>query len=249
MLKFKFIPAILVLMLFGSYQTAYSEEEAKFWLPLSPSPAGEVGGLFVGEYEQRVIDEDDLTVRRILFRMGWSPSAYLSVWVEGGVASLAIDNGETRMQGDFGGTAGVGGILAWADKKVLQGTLFLCGRGSMLNSKLGHDQTIRGLENSRRSSYEWWEASVLLGVSYKSDKMTIYLGPTATTFALVEDRSTRTSGPSFYRETNIYQSGIEPGGIIAILAPLKNRFNARFAIEASQNSVAVTLSAGQWGIP
>jgi hypothetical protein len=247
MLGKNIIRAIIFTLLLGFVHPALALDDIERWLPYSPAPTGEVGGQFSGEYEQFKIDEDDLAVRRIMLRMGWTPKSWVSLWFDAGFASLFIEDSDSRMQGDFGGTFGVGGSFVNPGKEITGLSLFASAKVSMFNSKLSSDRIEYGIERSRRSNYEQWQGALIGGLSYRTEKTMIFGGPVIKTFSLKEKRHVKTSVPSEFSKTNIYQSGIRPGGTIAIFTQLKHRCNLGASIEVDQSSLRFTLTFGQWG--
>ena len=169
-------------LLLGVVHPALALDDLERWLPYSPAPSGEVGGQFSGEYEQMKIDDDDLAIRRVMLRMGWAPETWASFWIDGGFASLYIEDANASVQGDFGGTFGLGGTFVYPSANVTGLSLFVSGKGSMLNSKLSSDRTERGVEISTRSNYEQLQGTVVGGISYRNEKTMVFGGPVIKTF-------------------------------------------------------------------
>ncbi|NQU06622.1 MAG: hypothetical protein HQ568_11060 [Calditrichaeota bacterium] len=234
-------------LLLGFVHPTLAIEDLECWLPYSPAPRGEVGGLFSGEYEQFKIDNDDLAIRRVMLRMGWTPGTWASFWIDAGFASLYIEDANASMQGDFGGTFGLGGSFVYPSANVTKLSFFISSKGSWLNSKLGSDRTERGVDISTRSNYEQLLGTITGGVSYCTGKTMVFGGPVIKTFSLKEKRHTKNSAPSKFSQTNTYQSGIRPGVTIGIFTRMKHRCNIWAAVEVGKSSMQFTIAFGQWG--
>ncbi len=239
------------------WNNVFAERPAGGWLPFSPAPVSEWGGVVCTEYDQCTIGADEIAVRRILLRMGWSPSSFAAFWIEGGLASLHLESENISMQGDFGTAAGVGMTLSAAGFDIFGLSSFISGHGTMFISRLGYDKlSASGLVRSRRSRYEWWEGYGLAGLSWHVSKGIFFLGPSVRALSQEEDRHTHTN-TSQYKETNTYQSALQPGITVGYFVPLKLHFNIWIAVEAYNIKIdesriegaRVTVSVGQWGSP
>ena len=247
---------LTVIFLIGTINPVIGQKADKKWLPFSPAPVGEFGGIVVSEYGQRTINSDEIEVRRILLRMGWSPTANIALWVEGGVASLHLENGIAKTQGDFGTAVGAGMTLCWSKARIFGLSPFIAGRGSMFISRLGNQRAVSsGLVRSTRSRYEWWEGFGTAGFSGDLGGVWLCFGPCSRILYQKENRLTQTSNQltqastSRYKEMSTYQSAILPGFTLALQIPLKWRFNTYVAAEIYEEGFKATVSFGQWGRP
>jgi len=242
--------AVIMLMV-GSVNPVIAETIGESWLPFSPAPAEHWGGVVATEYDQRTIGNDDLAVRRILLCMGWSPTGGAALWIEGGVASLYLESGGSKVQGDFGTALGAGMSLCWSNTHILGFSPFVSGRGTMFISRLGSERiSAIGLTRSTRSRYEWWEGFGMAGFTGDLGGAWLFFGPCFRSLYQQENRHTRTSNNiSWYKEKHTYQSAIQPGFTLALQMPLKLRFNTHISGEIYEEGFRITFSAGQWGLP
>jgi hypothetical protein len=250
-----FIRVATIILLIGSLNPVIAETTgdppaASGWLPFSPAPEGQWGGAVITEYDQRTIGSDELAVRRILMRLGWSPTGYTALWIEGGVASLYMESSGAKVQGDFGTALGAGISLCWSEARILDLSPFAAGRGTMYISRLGSQRIFgNGLSRSTRSRYEWWETYGVAGLVGDIGGSRLFFGPCCRSLYQQEDRHTRTSNNiSWYKEKHTYQSAIQPGFSLGLHLPLKLHFNTYLSGEIYEAGFKVTFSAGQWGL-
>ena len=244
------IPLTALLLIFVVSGPAVAVDGVDTWQPFSTAPAGEWGGLFSGEYEIRTVDDaNDVAIRRVLTRLGWTPSSFMALWIEGGVASLEIERDDKHMQGDFGFAGGAGITLSPSNLRFLSLAPFASGRLMMFISKAGGEWSEGSLKHvSLRSRFEWWEGCAQFGISSLIGRNLFFGGLAVRGISQVEDRLTRVNNTPAC-ETYTYSSGLEPGLVAGLYVPLGNRFNAWIVVEGYQEGVRFTVSAGQWGKP
>jgi len=219
------------------------------WLPLAIAPTGEWGGLVTGEYEMRAISSDDVTVQRYQFRLGTTPLPFASFWGEGGVAALTLESGSSTLRGDFGAAFGLGASLAYRTSPEQWLIPFVTGRATDFISRLGGEKDILfGVNQARRSRFEWREASGLAGLGWRLGVAELYAGAGARHLWQEEERSLRSHNTvdSF---TYTYRSGARVGVAIGCRYPLPNRLLLRAEAEVYDGSWKVGLAFGQWGMP
>jgi len=221
-------------------------------LPLASSPTKEFGGVIAGEFERRTIGGQRIYARRICLDMGYSPAPSLAVWVEGGIASLQLFTGGGQPMGAYGPAFGVGWIWAQPKLKWSELTPFLSGRATYFQSKLSDDELVGASIRSRRSRFEWTEATMLVGLSRP-----LSVGPRSSlvygAFGLrrlsqVEYRSVR-SGASYQRNQYNYSSGFGPEGMIGWQRQFSHRITLRIGAEVNSDGGRLTIAIGQWGAP
>ena len=225
------------------------EESGARWLPFSVAPEREWGGLVTGEYETRAIGSDDVTLQRYLFRLGTTPLPFLSLWGEGGVAALSLESGSSSLRGDFGAAFGVGATFAYLGGTNPRLIPFVTGRGTDFISRLGDDaDLISGVNQSRRSRFEWREGSGFAGLGLRLGRGELYGGAGARYMWQEEQRSLR-SHNTVDHYTYTYRSGVRAGVAAGCRYPLPHRLLLRAEAEVYDGMWRVGLGFGQWGMP
>ena len=247
---------LTVTFLIGMINPVIGQKNSETWLPFAPAPVGEFGGTIVTEFGQRAIDSDTIHVRRVMLRMGWTPTANIALWLEGGLASLYLDNDLAKMQGDFGTSVGAGTTLRWSSARIFGFNPYVSGRGSMFISRLGNEKMVSsGLTRTTRSRFEWWEGFGSVGFSGDLGGAWLYFGACCRVLYQKENRLTETSNQltqtsaSRYKEMTTYQSALQPGVAMGLQVPLKWRFNTNMTVEIYEEGFKAGFSIGQWGRP
>ncbi len=221
------------------------------WLPFALAPTGQYGASLNGEYDWREINGDKITVRRMLFRLGGTPTPYSTFWVEGGLASLELETGSRTMEGDYGTAAGAGITLSIPNGFYQGLTPFGSGRITYFNSCLSDDWDVtRLVRQARRSRYEWLEGFGVFGLTYPVRKGMILGGMVLRALSQDESRTTRTNNNDPYKQEYSYDSGLKGGAMAAVGLRFKHRFSAWVSAEYFiQSDARVTVAIGQWGRP
>jgi len=217
-------------------------------LPFSLAPRGQFGGIIAGEFDRRTISDDLIYVRRLLFRMGLTPSSAFSFWAEGGLASLQLFIADRQPQGAPGPAFGGGwnwnlNRFAWRSW-----TPFLAGRASWFQSKLSDDVRLGGVVQSRRSRFEWNEAGMMAGASQPMAKSLWSAGFVVRYLSQEEQRSMRT-GSNVRKSSSTYTSGLRPGFALGWRRDFKPRLVAMSLIEVYPEGGRILVGIGQWGSP
>jgi len=236
---------------------AYAEQndalmkDPEQWLPFSLAPIGQFGGSITGEYDTRSIGGSDLSVRRFLLRLGWSPSPNISLWAGGGVGNLLLEDASISLQGDYGTAVGAGVTLSTFDLEILGLKPFVSCKGMFLISRMSDDRAPTPTKiSSVRRRYQWYEGYGVIGGGLELQSSKLIGGATMRLLNQEEQRHTRNSLNQDVSENIFeYNSGIKPGVILAIQIPLDRRFSLWIAGEGYVDGFNVTLSAGQWGAP
>ncbi|NQT34170.1 hypothetical protein HQ587_03185 [bacterium] len=244
------IPLLTVICILFLCNTVQADESVASWTPFSPAPSGQIGGAVIGEYDWRTIDPEDITVQRVLLRMGWAPVKFASIWIEGGVAALSIESDSLSLKGDFGTAVGAGMTLSSGDFSFAGVTPFISARATMFISRISDDDRMNefGSQITERRRYEWLQGYGLIGLSLPVGSGLLFGGLALRGLSQEEERLTNYSGQEV-QETNTYTSGLKPGLTAAVLIPMKGRFTTCIAMEAYLEGMRISLTFGQWGTP
>ncbi len=219
------------------------------WLPFASAPAGEYGAVLTGEYDMRDFGGDDVAVRKLMFKIGWTPTKLSAFWIEGGLGSLFLECSGNRMQGDFGTALGAGTSLSLPKIPYIGISLLGTAKASMFVSKLSHDRSLPNDEfESRRSRYEWREVDASFGLARQFGGINFYGGAGALFLKQKEDRHMRSSNGNFKSSFN-YDSGVKPGVVGALTFQLRNRLHLLVSASVYDGSRKISIAFGQWGSP
>lgn len=229
---------------------AGAQNTFKGWLPEAAAPYNQFAGAFTGEFDQRTIGNDEVNMRRMLFRLGWTPVTFGTVWIEGGVANLELFSYDSHMTGDYGAAFGGGAAVKLEDVHILGLNPFLSVRGTYLVSRLEEDRpNNQGILNSRRSRYEWQEVHTAFGFCKSAWGGMLFGGANIMMLFQGEKRHVVTGTTADYSTEYYYESGLVPGVKAGYQIPLQHRLSFSVTGEVYASSYKILVSIGQWGAP
>ena len=232
-----------------SANPAVADSFGDIWLPFSPAPVGQWGGVLSGEYDRRWLGNDLVKTRRFLFRIGNAPARLGALWIECGAATFDMTTGTDELKGDYGLAMGGGWTVTYPRLQLSGFQPFISGRATYLQAFLKYEKVVSNVTQTTDSRFVWQEASGVIGVFSKLlDKYVIHCGVKLRTLYQDEFRNVRTSNSDDDYQY-IYRSGVKPGAEITVLIPLRNRFSISLTAELFLHSQVITLTFGQWGKP
>lgn len=218
------------------------------WLPFSPSPVGQWGGLLSGEYDRRWLGNDLVKTRRFLFRVGNTPFSFGALWIECGAATFDMTTGPDEFKGDYGLAAGGGWVLTEPHLQLAGIQPFISGRATYFQTFLKYQKVISNITQNIDSRFVWQEASGVIGIFRKWKHYTVHGGVKLRALYQDEFRNVKTSNSDDDYQYQ-YRSGVEPGAEISLFIPLRNRLSIGMTAELFMHSQVITLTFGQWGKP
>lgn len=217
-------------------------------IPFALAPRGEFGAAVTPEFDRWILDGQTVYLRRAALRMGWTPSSIVTLWGEGGVASLQLFEGSRTLTGAWGPAVGGGWTILWGEPIWKGWTPFVSGRATYLQSKLSDDVYQGSSLQSRRSRFEWIEYSGIIGTARHWSWGDLQTGISVAMLSQNEFRSSRL-GNSITRTQPDYSSGAQPGFALGASINLPHRLTLNLMLESSAMYQKATVAIGQWGAP